>query len=355
MDLSKLLEGTLGKGEKAPADRNGQVVRILQLLLLLGETRRGLSTAEIQAELYKGKGRRTFFRDLDAVREAGIQIERRRVKGSRAPLYILPHPPAFSRLHFTQDELFSLLFARTALRALKDTPLHAGLDSALDKIMNLLPEDLHQRCFAYESYFVTRPGRGLSYRRHAETIRILADAIARDRKVVVDYRKPGRDAADRHVLHPYLVIHTDGLLYVRGFSELRREERTFRLDRIASIAATDDAFKRPAEYRHENLHPDDVFDRSFQIMDSSDLEEIVLDFNPQAAQHVRDRTWHSSQEFSDLPDGGVRLSLRLPVNYELAQWVLSFADEVRVVKPPALARDVARRLRDASRRYSLAK
>jgi proteasome accessory factor B len=332
--------------------RNGQVVRILNLLTAMSESGRALTARELIAEYYPGPaGRRTFFRDLDAAREAGVQIERRRLPAGREMTYRIPRPPNFARLSFSPQELFSLFFARGALRALEGTPFWRGLDSALDKIITLLPEELQQFCISCESYFVARSPRTVSYDAHAATIEALARAMPADRKCRVEYQKPGADATDAHLFWPYYVAYVDGLLYLRGHSELRGGERTLRLDRIRRIEVLQDRFERPEEFRAENLDAESIFSGSFQIIEAPDREEVALEFAPGSARFVRERRWHPSQEVVDLPGGKIRLTLQVPLSVELTQWILSYGEEVKVLEPRALKQEVARRLTEAARRY----
>lgn len=331
--------------------RNGQIVRILNLLTTLAESGRALTARELIEELYAGEGRRTFFRDLDAIREAGVQIERKRLPRSRTMTYGIPRPPHFARLNFTEEELFSMFFARGALRSLEGTPFWRGLDSALDKIIALLPEEMQQFCVTSEACFLARSPRTVAYEAHAGTIAALAKAMQADRKVKLEYQKPGADAADTHLFHPYYVAFVDGLLYLRGFSQARNGERTLRVDRIRSIRLQEERFTRPDAFRPENLDAESIFSGSFKIIEAPDREDVELEFSPAAARFVRERQWHPTQALDELDGGRLRLTMRVPLSVELTQWVLGYGEEVRVLEPRALKQEVARRLQAAANRY----
>ena len=339
------------RSARAVEPRNTQVVRILSLLTTLSESGRALTGRELIAEHYRGEGRRTFFRDLDAVREAGILVARKRLPRSREMTYRIPRAPDFARLSFNQEELFSLFFARGALRALEGTPFWRGLDSALEKIIARLPEEMQQFCIFSESYFVARSPRTVAYEAHTVTISALAEAIPQDRRCLIEYKKPGSSSVDVHPFRPYYVAYVDGLLYLRGYSELRGSERTMRVDRIQSVQVLDDRFERPESYRHENLDAESIFSGSFQIIEAPDREEVVVEFSPTAARFVRERQWHPTQEVTDRPGGKIRLTLRVPLSIELTQWLLSYGEEAIVIEPRALRKELARRTQAAAGRY----
>ncbi len=49
--------------------------------------------------------------------------------------------------------------------------------------------------------------------------------------------------------------------------------------------------------------------------------------------YIRERRWHRSQELTDLPDGRLRLKLRVNNMVEVLPWIRSFGRDVKVVKP----------------------
>jgi len=63
----------------------------------------------------------------------------------------------------------------------------------------------------------------------------------------------------------------------------------------------------------------------------------VVDFDSWAADLIRGRKWHASQEVSELPKRQFRLRLRLNSIEEAERWVLSWGQHATVVRPQALA------------------
>ena len=74
-----------------------------------------------------------------------------------------------------------------------------------------------------------------------------------------------------------------------------------------------------------------------------DLEQIVLRFSGRAAQLVRERNWHSSQQIQQLADGNLELSLTLNSLDEIVRWILSWRKDCEVVSPANLRREVRSR------------
>jgi hypothetical protein len=85
------------------------------------------------------------------------------------------------------------------------------------------------------------------------------------------------------------------------------------------------------------------------VFKGGDDYEVVIDFDSWAADLVRGRRWHSSQELTELPGRQIRLRMRLNSIEEAERWVLSWGTHATVIRPQALAIrlcDVAVELRD---------
>ncbi len=63
---------------------------------------------------------------------------------------------------------------------------------------------------------------------------------------------------------------------------------------------------------------------------------VVMRFKAEAADLVREREWHESQEMRELPGGVLELRLRLGALAEIERWVLGWGASAEVVKPTAL-------------------
>ena len=102
--------------------------------------------------------------------------------------------------------------------------------------------------------------------------------------------------------------------------------------RIRQAVSTGKTFERTEKFSLESRLRD-----SFGVHSGDGKYEVLLRFNPRAADYVREKKWHSSQELRELKDGGVELSLKLSSLAEIQRWVLSWGGEVKVLKPKELA------------------
>lgn len=105
--------------------------------------------------------------------------------------------------------------------------------------------------------------------RELELLQRLEEAAARGESLNMDYSKGSNTAGVRRVLDPYGIVHWKGIWYVVGFCRLRQEIRSFRVDRIVRLEATDIRFERPASFSAK-----DFLLRSL-LPDSLDSETVV--------------------------------------------------------------------------------
>ena len=80
--------------------------------------------------------------------------------------------------------------------------------------------------------------------------------------------------------------------------------------------------------------------------------EVVVDFDAWAADEIRGRKWHQSQEVTELPKGLLRLRMRLNNLEEVERWLLSFGTHATVVRPRALRERMAVIGREFRERYA---
>jgi proteasome accessory factor B len=117
---------------------------------------------------------------------------------------------------------------------------------------------------------------------------------------------------------------------------LRKDIRTFVPARILAVEPTGQSFARPHKFSLEKRLRD-----SFGVQSGQGNFDVVLRFNELAADYIREKKWHESQELKELPDGGVELRLKLSSLSEVERWVLGWAGNAVVLQPPELAQSIA--------------
>jgi predicted DNA-binding transcriptional regulator YafY len=135
------------------------------------------------------------------------------------------------------------------------------------------------------------------------------------------------------------LVCVSGQWYLLGYDRTRDARRIFVLARIKHVSQTADELSKP---RPSDAEIQQLFENSFQIWQSENtkLEDIVLRFSGRAAQLVRERNWHPSQQIQELADDNLELSLTLNSLEEIVPWILSWGKDCEVVSPVKLKRKV---------------
>jgi predicted DNA-binding transcriptional regulator YafY len=212
--------------------------RLLELLELL-QNRPMVTGRELADRLRID--RRTVRRDIAALQEVGIPVEAARgaAGGYRLrPGYRLPP------LMLSDEEATAVVLGLRAAGRL-GVGDRVVVDRALAKIYRVLPDALRRRVQTLEAALAFTGRDPAADAPDPATSLVLADAIARGRRVRIGYRSHAGAATERELSPHGLVVHA-GRWYLAAHDHGRQAMRTFRVDRI-SRAAVVEAAARPAE------------------------------------------------------------------------------------------------------------
>lgn len=200
--------------------------RLLSLLSLL-QTPRLWSGSELAQRL--GVSGRTVRRDIDRLRELGypVHAEQGGLGG-----YQLTAGVAMPPLLLEDDEAVAVAIG---LRTAAAQPV-AGVDEAavraMRKLLQVLPARLRRRVDTLASSTVAHPFSLAAEPVDPDTLVVTAAAIANHERLRFQYRDEGR-----HV-EPRALVTAGRRWYLLAFDLDRDDWRTFRLDRVTTLAAT---------------------------------------------------------------------------------------------------------------------
>ena len=127
------------------------------------------------------------------------------------------------------------------------------------------------------------------YRKH---IAALLTAVLEHRQVKMQYYSASSRQTKAYLVEPYRLAYAQGGMYLLAQVPKYRQLRTFAVERIKSLSVTQETF---AEVEGAASDP---FTNSLGVH-SGEPERIEIEFLPEAAVHVRERTWHSSQQIRE--------------------------------------------------------
>ncbi|MCK9368343.1 MAG: YafY family transcriptional regulator [Metallibacterium scheffleri] len=218
----------------------GPTTRVLALLELL-QARGRLSGSQLARAL--GVDGRTLRRYIVMLEELGVPISSERGRHGGYQLvagYKLPP------MMFTDDEALALALGLLAARGLGLADAAPAVASAQAKLERVMPRLLQQRVRAVDETIALELPRAQSGGDNAALVTLSAAAQTRQR-VHLRYRAPDNASTARD-FDPYGLAWRGGRWYVVGHCHLRRDVRSFRIDRIEQVRSMADTFLRPPDF-----------------------------------------------------------------------------------------------------------
>lgn len=273
--------------------------------------------------------KRTIYRDLAALGQTGVPIVSTPGRG-----YALMDGYFLPPLSFGTDEATMLLLGADVMAQSFDAQYRAAAQSASRKIAGVLPERLRPEVDALRESIQFIVGGAALRPDQAARLQLLRRAIVERRTVRFRYfarRASGQSATAPKVREadPYALAHVGQSWYVTGYCHLRKDVRTFRLERMEDLAVQMETFERPPSFQ---MHRPDLFEAgSFDVR--------VL-FDAEIARWVREAPSFftiAEQETA----GGLLVTLHVRDERDVLQWILGWGRHARVLEPDSLRQTVA--------------
>jgi predicted DNA-binding transcriptional regulator YafY len=299
-----------------------RVDRLFSLVVLLQAHRR-LRGEDLAREL--GVSRRTVYRDVAALTEAGIPVVSLPGQG-----YELMEGFFLPPVRFTVDEASALMLGARLLERQAAGGLATGARSGAAKILTLLGRRTGDQVEAVSRAidFVPMPGR---FDLNAHMVTALQEAIASRRVVRLRYHSLSRQETSDRDVEPERLTYWDGAWYLTAWCRLRLGTREFRLTRVDDLLVLPGAFERrsPTAYEPAAPSPDDI--------------EVRVLVRRDAVRWVRERQHYAlvDDHPADDHEAGDRVfTYRVSALSEIEHWTRAWGAAVTVLSPAELRRSL---------------
>lgn len=309
--------------------------RLLTLILLL-QSQTSWKAGELAEELDVSE--RTIHRYMEMLEEMGIPIYTERGPyGGFALLRGYKLPP----LIFTAEEATVLTMGANLVQQLWGRSYQDAVTSVRAKLNNVLPDDLRQEVAESQNTLVICGLTARDYQPWEGTLHTLRESIHRRQRVNLRYQGFSQATTSRAV-DPYALSFYGGFWYLVGFCHLRRELRTFRVDRIHEISLVRAHFDPP-----RNFSAREYVQRTMQFESRT---TAVVQLDAAVSMIVRERFGHW-MELANHDDGSITARFGMDNLEWAAGWVLSWGTMATVLEPPELAAQVRQEARALAERY----
>lgn len=282
---------------------------------------RGRRRAEDLAATFE-VGKRTIYRDIQALCEAGVPIVSTPGQGySLVEGYFLPP------LRFSTDEALMLLLGGDLMAQSFDAEYRAAAQSAGRKILGVLPEALRDEVRGLQASIRFIGDDPAARAGAAERLRTLRRAIVGHHTLRFGYhtrlRADGSAAHTTREADPYGLVFASGIWFLVAHDHLRGAIRHFRVDRIGELAVLSRSFTRPAQFALE------------QSPDPQRTLVVRALFEPAIAAWVREEPSFYAVAEEQRADG-LLITFKVRHERELLRWLLGWGAGVRVLEPDSL-------------------
>ena len=166
----------------------------------------------------------------------------------------------------------------------------------------------------------------------SEKIRIILQAIHEHRKIDVTYKTEEGERQSTRI--PLMIIIYEDDLYV-GCQRQDGNTYTLKFRRIKSVKLSKEPFVEDPKVL-DKLRKQVVSGAAFMGSQEPKLEDIEIEFKSRTILYLDENPFNRSMRIGKPKNGKVTVKLKAEVNKLLFNWIVSFTDAARVIKPVSL-------------------
>jgi proteasome accessory factor B len=279
-----------------------------------------------------GVARRTIYRDLNAIEQAGFTIWYDR----QARSYKVHSRDFMPPLSITEAEAGDLIATASAFGGANSIPLLEGARGAVEKLLASLPLNVKSQTVAADHATEIRLGPTSRHNSLQPVFDMVREAIRHSVRLEGIYLSPGEATRFPLSLDPYWLVFHRHAWYVIGHSSHHGKVTTLKLGRFRSLTRTTQSFCRPQGYTLEKY-----LGNAWGILPGDKSYNVQFRFSPLLSPYVAEINWHRTQQVRWDDNGQVILSAKVDGLDEIAWWVHEFGAHVEILAPEALRERVA--------------
>ena len=271
---------------------------------------------------------KTIQRDIDFMRDRlNLPIA---YNGEHKGYEFTQEVEQFPMVELTEAELISVFVAQKALNQYKGTPFEHPLRSAFDKLVSGLDGKITLSWEDLESFISFRSFDIVPT--DLKTFQTVSEAVRKSVVLEFEYKKLNSSTFEKRMVEPYHLACIQNQWYCFGHDVNRREMRTFVLARMREANGTGQTFIKSKKFSFKEHLKD-----SLGVFSGKGKHIIRIRFDKFAAQLVRERVWHHSQQIQELTGGEIEFRVTLSSLHEIEPWVLSWGEHALVLAPKELS------------------
>lgn len=306
------------------------LIRQWEIVQLLQSARAGLTVSKLLEGL-EGVSRPTLYRELKALRAAGVPVHKELRNGETRYSF---YGNALPALTLSPEEATALSLAVRTMTPLLPTAVGSVLTKLLARCRaEQPPEHIH----------LSTPGEHAPVAQ--EALRRLDSAIRNRCRVELTYRG-AKDAAPLPRQVDPAALRLQGKdVYVDAFDLGSQRWKTFKLARVADVTVL-----RERATTHGGYNAEALYRQAVKVWDAEAVN-VVVRLNPRVARFAAEWPLHKDQTVTLQEDGSALLHATVNGLQEASRWVLSWGQGAEVISPSELVELVRGELSGALSSY----
>jgi len=176
----------------------------------------------------------------------------------------------------------------------------------------------------------------------------LLHAIKNKLQIKFSYQKFWEDESNIRTAEPYALKEFKNRWYILAKDMTDEIIKSFALDRLTNLDITKKSFDYPKTFDIE-----ENYRYCFGIISPNGKkpEEIILSFDPYQGKYIKSLPLHDTQQILIDNDKELQVKLKLCITFDFVMELLSFADNMKVVKPKLLIKEIKQAHERAAKLY----
>jgi predicted DNA-binding transcriptional regulator YafY len=308
------------------SDRLPKTERLVGIWTLLAANPAGYTIKEL-AERF-GVNIRTIYRDMEALgTDLKVPVYDDKGKWKIDERRILPP------VRFTLPEALNIfLAARLILRY--SQRYDPNIDATFTKLGAVLPPPLAQQVRQTMDWMRKLPGK----EKYLRVFATVAEAWVTQRRLRITYQSLPSEKPVERIIEPYCIepAAPEQASYVIGYCHLKKEVRTFKIERIQAAQLTSEPYTVPPDFDANKF-----FGSSWRIIVEGEVKTVRLRIvDPEIMRIMEETAWHPSQVLEMRKDGSMIMTLKIMDTVDFRSWILGWGEKIEVLEPRELRKDV---------------
>ncbi len=307
-----------------------RIDRISAILIQL-QSRRVVKAADI-AERFN-ISLRTVYRDVKTLEEAGIPLI-----GEAGVGYSIMDGYRLPPVMFTKEEATAFLTAEKFVEKLTDASTSANYKSAMYKVRAILKTTEKDMLAGMDDRIAVLKSFHQPENMGNDHIQTILHSIAKKEVLSVYYFAQHSQEHTKRYVEPVGIFYLSGYWHLIAYCRLRKAYRDFRIDRIKSLAVTEE------HYRDE--HPS-LKDYIAQTANEKELDAVVIRVDKSIHPHLENQKYYSGFISEKKIGDSVEMTFLTASLEGFARWYMMFGEQAEIISPDSLkerVREIADKL-----------